>query len=270
MKADGKLGVFDSGLGGLLMTRAIREAIPDIDILYFGDTLHLPYGNRSDEAIYVYTRRAMDAMFAQGCRLIVIACNTVSAVALRRLQQDYLRENWPGRNIIGIVVPTLEAALDSGYKRLGVIATHAIVRSGIYEQELCKIDPSISLKAVATPLLVPLIEMGGEKWIESVLADYLAAFDAGVSLDALILGCTHYPRVKKQVRAVLGEDVALISQDDILPAKVSDYLTRHPEYSDLIGRNHRSEFFVSDLTENYKKSAYDLYGHPIEIGVLTT
>jgi glutamate racemase len=264
-----KLGVFDSGLGGLLMTRAIRDALPDIDILYFGDTLHLPYGNRSDEAIYGYTVRAMDAMFAQGCQLIVIACNTVSAVALRRLQQEYLPDRWAGRNIIGIVVPTLEAALGSGHKRLGLIATHAIVRSCIYEQELRKIDDTISLQAVATPLLVPLIENGGEPWVKDVLAHYLAAFDKD-DLDALILGCTHYPRVREQIQAVLGEDVALISQDDILPEKLRDYLARHPEYSDFIGKNGQTGFFVSDLTDNYIKAAHSLYGTPIEIGVLST
>src|SRR5688572_21270631 len=105
-----KLGIFDSGLGGLVITKAIRDRLPDIDIMYFGDTLHLPYGNRSEEAIYMYTQRAMNFMFAQGCALIIVACNTASATALRRLQQAWLKDAWPDRNIIGVVVPTLEAA----------------------------------------------------------------------------------------------------------------------------------------------------------------
>jgi glutamate racemase len=262
-----KLGVFDSGLGGLLMTRAIRDALPDIDILYFGDTLHLPYGNRSDEAIREYTRRSVDAMFERGVSLIVVACNTVSAACLRWLQQVYVPQRWAGRNIIGIVVPTLEAAMDGGHKNLGVIATHAIVRSGIYQDELQKIDPAIRIQAVATPLLVPLIEHGGEKWIPDVLAHYLSAFDLA-AMDALILGCTHYPRVKKDVQVIVGQGVCVISQDEILPAKLKAYLARHSEYE--VGCGGRSEFFVSDLTDNYKQAAYSLYGAAIDIQVMNT
>lgn len=176
-----KLGVFDSGLGGLLIARAIRETLPDVDMVYFGDTLHLPYGNRSVEAIYAYSRNAMDFLFAQDCQLVVTACNTVSASALRPLQQVYLPARFPDRRILGVVVPTLECCLDRGYKNLGVIATHHIVRSGIYAAELTKLDPAIKIHQQATPLLVPMIENDGMKWIRPVLEEYLAPFWRGIS-----------------------------------------------------------------------------------------
>jgi glutamate racemase len=262
-----KLGVFDSGLGGLLIAKSIREKLPDIDILYFGDTLHLPYGNRSDEAITMYTKRAMDAMFQQGCSLIVMACNTASAACLRKLQQEYLPEAWPGRNIIGVVVPTLEEAIERGHTKLGLIATNYLVRSKIYEEELRKINPGIQLSQTATPLLVPLIENGGAQWIKSVLMHYLTEHMPH-DIECLILGCTHYGLLKDHVRVILGQNVDLITQDDLIPGKLAAYLQAHPEYE--VGRSGRDEFFVSDLTDNYVASAQELYGAPIEIGVLNT
>jgi glutamate racemase len=257
-----KLGIFDSGLGGLVITKAIRQRMSDIDILYFGDTLHLPYGNRSDEAIYMYTQRAMNYMFEQNCALIVIACNTASATALRRLQQTWLPQAWPGRNIIGVVVPTLEAAIEKGHKKLGLIATHYSIKSNAYAQELQKIDPSIELVQTATPLLVPLIENDGLKYVDSVLCDYLNPM-VRQGIECLVLGCTHYPFLKPQIQNVIGSNIELLSQDDIIPGKLSDYLVRHPEYE--ISRHGKTEFIVSDLTDNYVKAAEGLYGSRLSI-----
>lgn len=260
-----KLGIFDSGLGGLLITRAVREAIPDMDILYYGDTLHLPYGNRSEEAIYMYTRRSMEFMFDQGCKLIVVACNTASATALRRMQMEWLPEGaYPGRNIIGVVVPTLEAAIEKGHKRLGLIGTNYLVRSDVYKLELTKLSPGIEIHQQATPLLVPLIENDGMNWAQDVLAHYLVPLLAK-DIECLMLACTHYPFLKAQIRAVVGNDIQILSQDEIIPAKLTDYLRRHPEYAGAISRNGRSEFFVSDVTDNYRKSARVVYGHDIEL-----
>lgn len=263
-----KLGVFDSGLGGLLIARAIRQAIPDIDMLYFGDTLHLPYGNRSDEAIFNYTRRAMDYLFAQDCALIIIACNTASAAALRRLQQTYLPTlkdtPYAGRNIIGVVVPTLEAAIERKFKSIGLIATHSIVTSGVYEEELRKLNPAITLRAQATPLLVPMIEQGGMPWIEAIIAHYLQNFREN-PVEALLLGCTHYPIVRDHIKRHLPPQTQIMAQDDIIPEKLRDYLARHPEYNDAITRTGRSAFHVSDLTDNYIAAAQALYGQAITI-----
>lgn len=259
-----RLGVFDSGLGGLIITRAIRENIPDIDILYYGDTLHLPYGNRSDDAIFMYTQRAMNHMFSRGCQLIVIACNTASVSALRRLQQTWLRDAWPGRNILGVVVPTLETAIELGCRRLGLIATNYSIRTNSYALELKKINPQIEIMQKATPLLVPLIENGGLKWIDEVLRDYLEPILAE-NIDALLLGCTHYAFLKSRARKIAGENVTILSQDEIIPAKLTDYLRRHPEHNGLISRNGATEFEVSDLTEGYVRTAREIYGGEIEI-----
>ena len=260
-----KLGIFDSGLGGLLITKAIREYIPDIDILYYGDTLHLPYGNRSEGAIYMYTRRSMEFMFEQGCKLIVVACNTASATSLRRVQQEWLPQGqFPGCNIIGIVVPTLEAAIEQGYKRLGLIGTNYLVGSDVYGEELRKLSPDIQIFQQATPLLVPLIENDGMRWAPEVLEHYLQPL-LKEKIECLLLGCTHYPFLKDDIRKVVGNDLPLLSQDEILPQKLSDYLNRHAKYSDAISKNKKSEFFVSDMTENYKKSARVIYGHDIDL-----
>lgn len=258
-----KLGIFDSGLGGLLITRAVHKKMPELDIVYYGDTLHLPYGNRSDEAIYTYTRRSMEFLFSQDCNLIVVACNTASATALRRLQQTWLPDAYPGRNIIGVVVPTLETALEHGYKRLGLIGTNFLVRSNVYQEELQKIDPAIRIHQAATPLLVPLIENDGGKWVEDILRHYLAPL-LEKSIECLLLGCTHYPFLKNEIQKIAG-DIELISQDEIIPVKLKDYLARHPEYTSKISKNGKVEFFVSDLTDNYLKSAHAIYGEPIEV-----
>ena len=259
-----KLGIFDSGLGGLAIARAVRRHIPDIDILYLGDTRHVPYGNRSKETIYTYTQRCMDYLFRQDCKLVVIACNTASASALRQLQQEWLPRHWPDRNILGVIVPTVEAAIAGGYKKIGLIATHHTVSTGVYAEELGKIDPAIRLFAQPTPLLVPLIENDGMKWVDGVLRDYLPPLLAE-NIECLILGCTHYACLKDIVRPIVGADVAILSQDDIIPARLADYLRRHPEYSDSIDRTGKTEFRVSDLTDSYRRASVAVYGENITI-----
>ena len=260
-----KLGIFDSGLGGLVIAKAVRQYLPEHDIVYFGDTLHLPYGNRSNDAIYMYTKRAMNYLFEkQDCSLIIIACNTASSAALRRLQQEWLIENWPDRNILGVVVPTLETAIDKSYKRLGLIATHHIISSNIYAEELTKFSPELFIEQIATPLLVPLIENDGEKWMLDVLKSYLAPF-LHSQIECLLLGCTHYPYLKPYIKDILGSEVDLLSQDEIIPKKLAEYLQKHPEYDMKISKNKTIKFYVSDLTNNYQKAAYKIYGQIINI-----
>ncbi len=260
-----KLGVFDSGLGGLLIAKSLREKLPDIDILYFGDTLHLPYGNRSEQAIYEYSKRAVNFMFSQDCNLIITACNTVSASALRKLQQQYLpNSEYVKRRILGVVVPTLETAIDRGYKRLGVIATNYTIQSNIYGQELQKIDPDIKIFQADTPLLVPLIENEGEQWLDSVLEHYLLPI-LDKDIECLILGCTHYPFLKDKIRRIIGDNISLISQDEIIPEKLIDYLSRHDEISQKIDKNGSIEFLVSDITQGYLNAAKRIYDSEINI-----
>lgn len=262
--ADMRLGIFDSGLGGLIIARAVRQHIPDIDILYYGDTLRLPYGNRSEDAIFTYTKDAIDYLFQQNCKLIVMACNTASASALRRLQQTYLAEAWPGRNVIGVVVPTLEAAIDRGYHALGLIGTNYLVKSNVYADELRKINPAIQLHQVAAPLLVPLIENDGLRWAPSVLEHYLQPLKAQ-KVECVLLGCTHYPVLRQAAQDIMGPAAEILGQDQIIPEKLANYLRRHPKYADAIGRSGYIDFHVSDRTDSYIAAAHAIYGAAITI-----
>ena len=256
-----KLGIFDSGLGGILIAKAIREHLPDIDMLYLGDTLHLPYGNRSEDAIYAYTKNCIEFLFDQDCNLIITACNTASASALRKLQQHYLPNSpYKDRRVLGVVVPTIEEAIDRGYTKLGLIGTTYTVSSNIYEIELQKINPEISLQSKNTPLLVPLIENDGEAWLDDVLKHYLKDFD---DIETLLLGCTHYIHLKDRIRNLTNMDV--ISQDEIIPHKLETYLNNHPEISESISSNAEQTFVVTDLTEYLQNKASMMFGQDITL-----
>lgn len=266
---DMKLGIFDSGLGGLLIADAVRRRIPDIDMVYLGDTLHVPYGKRSPKAVYDFTKRCVDFLFReQNCNLVVIACNTASASALRQLQQIYLPKTFPDRRILGVIVPTLECAVEMGLKHIGILGTSNIITGGVYDYELRKIDPAIEIHQQAAPLLVPLIEDGGIKYAEDILNDYISPMK-NKGVDSIILGCTHYPYLKRIISGIAGEDIKILSQDELIPQKLEDYLERHPEISAPIGRNGKSVFYVTDITQNYRDTAQDMTGHAIDFEVVT-
>ncbi|MDR1008689.1 MAG: glutamate racemase [Rickettsiales bacterium] len=258
-----KIGVFDSGLGGLIIAQSLIRAMPAYDFAYLGDTANLPYGARSDEKIYERASACVDWLFKhQDCKIVIIACNTASIAALRRLQREYLPSNFPERRVLGIVIPTIEAAAERGYRRVGLVGTISTVRSRVYEQELAKLTHgAVELKSLATPLLVSLIENGGDNYAEAVLSDYLTGFK---DAEALILGCTHYPRYKGLIRRMLpGLDV--LSQDEILPEKITSYLMRHPEIERELGRLGARFFGITDMTENYISVARELFGAEIMV-----
>lgn len=257
-----KIGIFDSGLGGLVLTKAITDTLPDYDYIYLGDTLHVPYGPRSGEAIYQFTLKAVDFLFRQDCKLVIIACNTASASALRRLQQDYLPKHYPDRRILGVVVPTLEVAQSTGHHKLGLIATPFVVNSEIYPFELEKLNPRISICATATPLLVPLIENNGMHYIKQPLQDYIQPL-IDDKIDGLILGCTHYPLLKPLLKEILPDHIDLISQDDFIPAKLADYLHRHPEIENTLDKTHHYRFCVTDVAKSYQDMANRIFGQAL-------
>ena len=260
-----KLGIFDSGLGGVLIAKALHERFPDIDKIYLGDTLNLPYGSRSEEAIYHASKNCIDRLFAMDCQIVIMACNTASARALRRLQREYLPQNYPDRRILGVVVPTVEAAIERGYKNLAVIGTDYTIGKAIYSDELHKIDPSIKIFEKRTPLLVPLIENDGDQYIEAVLNDYLA-FMHEENYDALLLGCTHYVHLKDRIREKYSFDV--FSQDEIIPEKLASYFERTPNMHDALDKNGDTRFYVSDLTSRYAENASALFGQDITVQLM--
>lgn len=255
-----KIGIFDSGLGGLYVARAIRAMLPEYDYVYMGDTLNVPYGGRSMEAIYKLSKSAIQHLFdVHNCDLVIIACNTASVTALRRLQREFIVNYYPDRRILGVIVPTLESATELGATQIGLIATEYTVRSKIYEEEIAKITPKAQIFGQPTPLLVPLIEHHGDKYMNLVLEDYLKPLiDHG--LDSLILGCTHYIEIKDRVRELTRHRVRVLSQDEIIPPKLKDYLLRHPEIENRLSHNGSFQIYATDVNPSFVKNIQKLMG----------
>jgi glutamate racemase len=256
--------VFDSGLGGLAIARAIADLLPEYDYLYLGDTKRVPYGNRSQETIHGFTAEALDFLFESNCRLVVIACNTASAESLRKSQQEYLPRNYPDRRVLGVIIPTAEAAVESGGRRVGVLATVSTVESGAYERELKRCDAGVEVVQRPAPLLVPIIENDGLKYVGPILDDYLEGLEG---VDSLILGCTHYCLVKDEVRKRFAGPV--VSSDEVVPEKLADYLRRHPEMECELSKRGKRRYCVTDLTSGYQSFATRLMGRELPLEVVS-
>lgn len=251
-----KIGVFDSGLGGLVITKAFIKSMPDYDYVYYGDTQNLPYGEKSNAQILAYTIDAMKFLISQKCALIIIACNTATSVALRYLQQQFMPKYAPDIKVLGVVIPTVEEALSTTVSKIGVVATAITVGSHIYRTELNKINPELSVQEVAAPELVPSIENNDFILAEKYCEKYAREFQG---IDSLILGCTHYPLVKDYFRRFLPKDVRIISQDELMGEKLKDYLHRHIEIDITLSRNADYKFLVSSLNPHYQKVASALF-----------
>lgn len=263
-----RIGIFDSGLGGLLIARSIIRLLPDYDYLYFGDTARVPYGNRSRETIYRFTREAVEYLFANDCQLIIVACNTASADALRRIQQEYLPNCYPERRVLGVLIPAAEEAVNfSPTGRIGVLATQGTVESGAFMREISKLRPDAQITQQAAPLLVPLIEMDGLKYAKPVVAEYLAPL-LNANVECLILGSTHYPIVRPLVEALIGPSIQIIDQNDFVPRKLRDYLRRHPEIECRLAKAGRREFHVTDLTSSAKRLAQEWFGMEVTLRLI--
>jgi len=258
-----KIGIFDSGLGGLVVTKAIISRLPKYDILYLGDTKRVPYGNRSQQTIYDFTVQAVKFLFAQNCQLVILACNTASAQALRKIQQELLPQAFPGKRVLGVVIPTLEAVSQNPQaKKVGVLATESTASSHIYRAELKKLNPKLKVLETAAPLLVPIIENNAEKFAEPFLKEYLKPILKFQS-DSLVLGCTHYPILKKQIKQLLPKKVKIYSQEEIIPEKLENYLKRHPEIESKLSKKGSHEFMATDLNVSLEAAAKKLFGKKI-------
>ena len=263
------IGVFDSGFGGLVVLREFLQVLPEYDYLYLGDNARIPYGTRSDRVVIRFTEQAVDYLFRQGCRLIVLACHTASARALRRIQQVWLPARYPGLRVLGVLIPTVEEAVArTRLKRIGVIATEGTVTSQSFELELKKLDPEVEVVQQACPLLVPIIESGEQEWEGTtlILRRYLAPFQGRV--DTLILGCTHYSILKDQIRAILGDGHDLICSGQVTAAKLVDYLLRHPEMETQLSRGGTRRYLTTDLTPRFAQLASLFMGHPLSSEVV--
>ncbi len=247
------IGVFDSGLGGLSIFKAIVQELPDYDYIYLGDNARVPYGGRSSEVVYEYTRQAVDYLFKQGCELIILACNTASCVALHRLQTEYLPKNYHQRRILGVLRPAAEMAAEMSFNnRVGVIGTEATINSQAFLREISKLRPDYKVFQQACPLLVPIIEAGELEWegLDSILSKYLS-FLKKKDIGALVLGCTHYSLIKDKIQKHIGKGVRLVAEDEIVPLKLKDYLWRHPEIEGKIGRNKKKQFLSTASSQRF-------------------
>lgn len=256
--ADGPIGIFDSGIGGLTVARAILDALPNEEIIYFGDTAHLPYGDKSGDAIRYYVAKISDFLYGRGCKALVIACNTASSV-LERASLPPFNKNL----VINVVDPVVQwVAAQETIKSIGVIGTKRTISSGIYARRLKTKLKDIQVKNLSTPLLAPMIEEGffNNNISKAIVASYL---DKITDIDALILGCTHYPLIKKEISAYYQDQIPLIDA----PALVSTKLKENLDTLNLrrIGAPPHHKFFVSDYTTGFEEAARLFFGESVHL-----
>ncbi len=262
-----RIGVFDSGVGGLTVLRGLVQELPQYDYCYLADTANLPYGERSQDELFMFTTQAAEFFFAHGCSLVILACNTVSSQALHTFQQSIL-PRYPGKKVLGVLVPLAEAATDATKnRRVGVLATQSTVDSGAFEREIQKLDSSVEIFQQACPILVPLIENGKEESaeIDVALDEYLQKLLVE-NVDAIILGCTHYSILEEKIRSRVGNSVALVSAAHVVPAKLEAYLQRHHDLAIELSRGKfggACEYFVTSDAARFDTIGSRVFGTPI-------
>lgn len=261
------LGFFDSGFGGLSVVREIRKELPQYSFTYLGDNARTPYGSRPLEVIHQYTLEGVIELFNRGAELIVVACNTSSSVALRKIQQEYLPKYYPQRRVLGIVIPTAEEVSSlSKTKVIGILATEATVNSLAYPQEILKIDPHVQVHQQACPLLVPIIESGEMDAVEVPGRHYLdSLLKLDPQIDTILLGCTHYALIEGMLRHWVPFEIGLVSQGTIVADKLADYLRRHPEIEKRLDRSARETFLSTEYSPRIQRLATQFFGRPVKI-----
>jgi glutamate racemase len=261
------LGFFDSGFGGLSVVREIQKELPQYSFIYLGDNARSPYGSRSLDVIHRYTLEGVIELFQRGADLIIVACNTSSSVALRKIQQEYLPSHYPGRRVLGIVIPTAEeVSSQSTTKVIGILATEATVNSQAYPQEIQKIDPQVVVQQQACPLLVPIIEAGDLAAVEEPARHYVRELlERDSQIDTVLLGCTHYALIEETLRSLIPSDIRVVSQGAIVAAKLTDYLRRHPEMETRLERSGTETFLTTEYSPRIERLATQFLGRPIAI-----
>jgi glutamate racemase len=267
MALQNPIGVFDSGYGGLTVLKDIIGKLPRYDYIYLGDNARSPYGNRSFETVYQYTRQSVNWFFEQGCSLVILACNTASAKALRTIQQNDLPKIAPGKRVLGVIRPTAEIiGTYSETQQVGILATNGTVASESYPMEIAKFFPAVTVYQEACPMWVPLVENnehhthGADFFIKKNLHNI---FEKGESIDVLLLACTHYPLLREKIEEYMPVGVKLISQGEIVAASLEDYLQRHPEIEKLCSKNAERLFYTTDSTTDFDNHAGIFYGEMV-------
>ena len=255
----GPIGVFDSGYGGLTILRELRNTLPEYDYLYLGDNARAPYGSRSFEIIYKYTLEAVKELFSRGCPLVILACNTASAKALRTIQQRDLPEIDPARRVLGVIRPTVEILNEvSATGHVGVLGTPGTVASHSYQIETVKLFPNMIVTEQPCPLWVPIVENseadgdGADYFVKKYIGELMAK-DSDV--DPFVLGCTHYPLLIEKIRKYAPEHVKILEQGHLVAESLKDYLRRHPEMDCRLSRGGGVEYLTSENPEKFDSLA---------------
>jgi glutamate racemase len=271
--APGPIGVFDSGYGGLTILSKIRKKLPMYDYVYLGDNARTPYGTRSFDIVYEFTLQAVRQLFEMGCHLVILACNTASAKALRSIQMNDLPKLDPDRRVLGVIRPTAEIVGELTTSRhIGVLATPGTVKSQSYAMEVAKLYPDVTVSAEACPLWVPIVENdeansdGADYFVKKYINNLISA---DPKIDTIILGCTHYPLLLPKIRRFTPPHIRLLPQGDIVADSLADYLTRHPEMERRCTRGGSCNYFTTEAEEKFRESASIFLSEQVEARHLT-
>ncbi|MCH5217486.1 MAG: glutamate racemase [Muribaculaceae bacterium] len=267
------IGVFDSGYGGLTILREIHRRLPDYDYLYLGDNARNPYGVRSMETVYRFTLQAVNTLFERGCNLVVLACNTASAKALRSIQQNDLPAIWQGegrdlKRVLGVIIPSVEAMGEFSVNgHIGILATQGTVASRSYQLEAAKYHPDFKVTAEACPMWVPLVEYGeaGSDGADFFVSRHInSLLERDTDIDTILLGCTHYPLLLDKILKYVPRGIRVVAQGAIVADSLADYLTRHPELERECSKGGSMEFLTTESPEIFSEAAATFLGMPVE------
>ena len=250
------IGIFDSGYGGLTILSAIRKLLPEYDYVYLGDNARSPYGTRSFDVINDFTLQAVRYLFSEGCPLVILACNTASAKALREIQQKYLPTSEdPSRRVLGVIRPTAEVVGNvTETKHIGIMATPGTISAQSYEVELAKLFPDVSVHGQACPMWVPLVEYGesngegADFFVQKYLNELL---EQDKQIDSIVLACTHYPLLRPKIEQYLPEGITLLSQGELVATSLKDYLHRHPEMNDRLTQGSSIRYLTTECPDKF-------------------
>ena len=269
----GPIGVFDSGYGGLTILDKIREVLPEYDYIYLGDNARAPYGTRSFEVVYEFTRQAVNKLFDMGCHLVILACNTASAKALRSIQMNDLPGIDPARRMLGVIRPTVECVGEiSKNQHIGVLATAGTIKSESYPLEIHKLFPEIQVSGTACPMWVSLVENnesqdeGADYFIQKYINQLLSK---DPQIDTVILGCTHFPILLPKIRQYIPEHISVIAQGEYVAESLKDYLKRHPEMDAKCTKNGNCQFYTTEAEEKFSESASTFLKQQISVKHIT-
>ena len=269
----GPIGVFDSGYGGLTILDKIREVLPEYDYIYLGDNARAPYGTRSFEVVYEFTRQAVNKLFDMGCHLVILACNTASAKALRSIQMNDLPGIAPARRVLGVIRPTVECVGEiSKNQHIGVLATAGTIKSESYPLEIHKLFPEIQVSGTACPMWVSLVENnesqdeGADYFIRKYINQLLSK---DPQIDTVILGCTHFPILLPKIRQYIPEHISVIAQGEYVAESLKDYLKRHPEMDAKCTKNGNCQFYTTEAEEKFSESASTFLKQQISVKHIT-